>query len=170
MNSTDILNRLNASAEVIRALLSHIPIAQIHWKPSPDKWSILEVAAHLLDEEREDFRIRLDILLHHCDAPFPPIDPESWVTEREYAKRDLAATKQAFIEERQRSINWLRELENTAWEHARNKPGGGKLAAGDILVSWEAHDLLHIHQLTRLHWQYVCDTAKPYSGEYAGDW
>ena len=170
INSADLIHRLEAYARVIHSLLDRISSPQIHWKPSPNSWSIIEVAAHLLDEEREDFRVRLDILLNGSGADFPLIDPGGWATKRGYAKRDLEETRQAFQRERECSISRLHSLKNPAWENARDRPGGGYLSAGDVLASWVAHDLLHIRQLTRLHWQYIQHSARPYSVEYAGEW
>ena len=43
-------------------------------------------------------------------------------------------------------------------------------SAGDLLASWLAHDLLHVRQLARLHWQYLTAAAKPFQTDYAGPW
>jgi len=42
------------------------------WKPAPGKWSILEVVNHLYDEEREDFRQRLELVLKDPALAWPP--------------------------------------------------------------------------------------------------
>ena len=75
---------------------------------------------------------------------------------------------EAFLAERTRSVDWLRGLGAVDWEArpARGKPEG--LRAGDLLVSWVAHDLFHIRQMTNLRWEYLSATAAPYSTEYAG--
>ena len=63
-------------------LVSGLSLEQARWKPSLDKWSILEVVNHLYDEEREDFRQRLSLVLADPMQPWPPIDPRTWVTSR----------------------------------------------------------------------------------------
>ena len=45
---------------MIQAVLAGVDAEQARWKPDADSWSILEVVCHLVDEEREDFRTRLD--------------------------------------------------------------------------------------------------------------
>jgi hypothetical protein len=170
MNATALIACLEMNGYRIRPLVAGVDAEQGRWKPAPDRWSILEVTAHLLDEEREDFRARCDLLLHRPGELGPPIDPEGWVRARRYNERDLQATSRELVEERRRSIAWLRGLAAPVWENALVHPAIGTLRAGDMLAAWAAHDMLHIRQLARLHWQYVAELAKPYGVDYAGEW
>ncbi|MFH1143780.1 MAG: DinB family protein [Candidatus Eisenbacteria bacterium] len=170
MNAAALIDRLQASAEVIGTLAGRISPELAVWKPSPDQWSILEVTAHLLDEEREDFRMRLDLTLHRPDEPWPPIDPAGWVMERAYAEKDLADTLHEFLEERATSVRWLRGLQAPAWDRAHTHPQFGSRSAGELLGAWAAHDLLHIRQLARLHFRHIQRLADPHAVDYAGTW
>ena len=152
-----------------RACASDVSEAQARWKPAPDSWSILEVVSHLYDEEREDFRVRLDYILHHPDQPLPKIDPEGWVTERGYSQRELGPTLDNFMQERQSSLAWLRGLSEINWQALYQTPYG-QISAGDMFASWVAHDLLHLRQLVELHWAYTVDQLQPYNVDYAGRW
>ena len=49
-------------------------------------------------------------------------------------------------------------------------PQAGPLRAGDLLAAWQAHDLLHVRQLTRLHYRFLEQQAEPFTLRYAGDW
>lgn len=162
------IHQMQESAQAIQALCEGVSKEQARWKPDPESWSILEVVNHLLDEEREDFRVRLDILLHRPDAPWPPIDPQGWVTERVYNTRDLADSLAQFQAERVRSIAWLQGLgqpDLAAFVETRF----GRMAAGDMLAAWIAHDLLHLRQLTELRYAFLVSAWAPYSPAYAGD-
>jgi len=170
MHLTRAIERLEAQAVPITALLTDVTDEQARWKPAPDQWSLLEVACHLLDEEREDFRQRLDLILRQPDAEWPPIDPEGWVTARAYNQQDLAATLAAWREERRRSLAWLRGLANPDLDASRRHPAGFELRAGDLLAAWVAHDLLHLRQLVELHYALTTRQAAPYAVAYAGDW
>src|SRR5215213_6477036 len=99
-----IINRMRASADAIAALTRDIGEAQARWRPADDAWSLLEVVNHLYDEEREDFRTRVDYVLHRPGEQAPPIDPEGWVTERAYNQRDPRASLDAFLREREASL------------------------------------------------------------------
>ncbi|MFN2103770.1 MAG: DinB family protein, partial [Candidatus Promineifilaceae bacterium] len=130
----------------IRLLAQGVDDDQARWRPDADSWSILEVICHLLDEERKDFRVRLDITLHKPDETWPGIDPAGWMTEHNYNEQVLAASLQAFQEEREASLAWLKRLEAPDWEASYEAPWG-TMRAGDLLASWVAHDLLHMRQL-----------------------
>lgn len=158
------------NAERIRALVQGIPGRQARWKPDADSWSILEVVNHLWDEEREDFRVRLDYTLHRPGETWPPIDPGGWVTERQYNQRELEPSLEGFLSEREASLAWLRQLSAPHWETSYHEASFEPVKAGDLLAAWVAHDLLHMRQLVELHWAYTTDLLQPYEVQYAGTW
>ena len=170
MNHLIYAQQLARQAETIRQIIAGVSDEQAHWKPTPDDWSIVEVINHLYDEEREDFRTRVDYVLHRPGEDPPPIDPQGWVTARAYNQRALDPSLANWLDERQRSITWLQELAEPAWENAYQHPAGFRLRAGDLLVSWAAHDLLHLRQLVELHYAWHKTQSAPYEVEYAGDW
>lgn len=169
MDLNYFIDRLSQNREVFDSLLREVSPEQAAWKPAPEKWSMLEVVNHLYDEEREDFRQRLELTLADPAQPWPPIDPQGWVVARKYGARELGASLDSFLIERENSVAWLRELSAPAWEN-RHEVTGGVRTAGDLLVSWLAHDFLHLRQLVRLHWQYVAVKAAPHLTAYAGPW
>jgi len=107
---------LARGAEIIRALIMGVTQAEARFKATPESWSVLEVVCHLYDEEREDFRQRLDIILHRPTEKCPPIDPVGWVTTRGYNERNLAETLDSFLAEREKSLTWLKSLSTPNWE------------------------------------------------------
>jgi hypothetical protein len=44
------------------------------------------------------------------------------------------------------------------------------MTAGMLFTSWLAHDLIHVRQMTRLHYEYLTRVMSPNSTAYAGDW
>lgn len=167
MNIHDLTRHLAEQAQIIRDLAAGIPTEQARWKPDEKSWSVLEVVNHLYDEEREDFRAHLDVILHGGD--WQPIDPPGWVTARGYNLRDLEQSLEDFLTERHRSIDWLLALDAPDWEKALAAPWG-VMRAGDMAASWLAHDLLHIRQLVELRWQLNRQSVQPYEVQYAGGW
>jgi hypothetical protein len=164
-----LISQMTDDAQRIRALVENVSDHQARWKPDPASWSILEVINHLLDEEKKDFRVRLDLILHRPGEPWPGIDPEDWVTEHEYNKRDLGESLRGFLAAREESLAWLRGLASPNWDAAYDAPFGC-ITAGDIFTAWVAHDLLHIRQFVELHWAYTVMKAAPYQVRYAGPW
>lgn len=163
------VERMSANAAVFSGLVSQVTEEQARWKPAPESWSMLEVLNHLYDEEREDFRHRLQLTLKDPATPWPPIAPQEWVTGRSYSTRDFGESLNQFLQEREKSLAWLRTLRSPAWE-SRHEREAGSMTAGDLMASWLAHDLLHIRQLTRLHWQYLNFVSMPFKTDYAGPW
>lgn len=160
---------LGQNADRISLLVEGISLEQARWKPDPESWSILEVVNHLLDEEREDFRVRLDIILHRPDEPWPPIDPQGWVHSRNYNGRDLDSSLHDFLAERRASLNWLQTLESPDWD-AGYETSFGTMRAGDMFAAWVTHDQLHMRQLVELQRAFTLRLVEPYDGRYAGPW
>ncbi len=161
---------LERNAPVIAALARAMPAEAVAWRPTPDEWSVLEVVNHLADEEREDFRARLDFVLHQPGGAPPQHDPSSWPTARAYNSRDLEESIARFLSEREQSLAWLRGLAAPDWSRAWTHPSGFSLSAGDFLVSWAAHDLLHLRQLVEIQFAWRAMQAAPYRVDYAGPW
>ena len=169
MDIDRLVSQMASNAARIRALVQGVSEQQARWKPDQDSWSMLEVVTHLLDEEREDFRVRLDYTLHRPGEPWPPIDPVGWVTARKYSEQDPEVSLDAFLSEREASLAWLGQLSAPNWEAPYEAPWG-PIRAGDLFASWVAHDLLHMRQLVELHWAYTVVESEPYKSEYAGAW
>jgi hypothetical protein len=170
MNLFYCIDRLGANIEVIRGLLTAVSEEQSRWKPSPEKWSLLEVINHLADEEVDDFRTRVRLANENPDQEWPAIDPERWAVDRAYNTRDLRESLGRFVRERKVSIAWLSELQEIRWEAAHHHPLFPSIRTGDLIASWLAHDLIHIRQMNRLHYEYLVSQKGSFSTEYAGKW
>lgn len=164
------LAQMSQNAATIQQLVEGVSVEQSRWRPDAESWSILEVVTHLYDEEREDFRVRLDTILHRPDEVWPSIDPAGWVAARAYNERDLGMSLIGFLQERQNSLDWLRQLKRPDWSQTSLAPWGGPLRAGDMLTAWVAHDLLHLRQLIELQYAYATAYLAPYEARYAGEW
>ena len=167
MNLQLICERMQGNAAVLAGLYVGLDEGQLHWRPDPKKWSLLDVLCHLHDEEIDDFRTRVDMALHRPGEVWPSINPEGWVKERRYAEWDLAETLSAWQQRRTESIRWLLGLEAPNWERAHEHPEIGTLSAGDLLLSWVTHDHLHLGQITRLQLAYHQEAGQPFSSRYA---
>ena len=130
----------------------------------------MEVINHLLDEEREDFRKRLALVLNNPEASWPPIDPEGWAVERKYNEGQLGDAVERFSRLRKQSIVWLRSLHRPDWTQAHEHPRFGPFPAGDLFAAWVAHDSLHLRQLSKRMYQMAVRDAGEYSTRYAGEW
>src|SRR5512144_3152549 len=78
------ITKFEHTAQAVQALVDGVTEEQAHWKPSEKDRSITEVICHLADEEVEDFRAHVNHMLYHTQEEWPSIDPEGWVTKRNY--------------------------------------------------------------------------------------
>jgi hypothetical protein len=104
MKFETLFQDLVKGGEIIRILAEEVQQLESIKKLKPESWSVLEVMCHLYDIEREDFRIRLDSILHRPTESWTLFDTSSWVTKRNYNGRNLAETINGFEEERNRSL------------------------------------------------------------------
>lgn len=161
--------KLSENKELFKNIFSRINDEEIFWKPEPTAWCMLEILCHLCDEEREDFRARLNHVLTTPDAPLPPIDPQGWVDSRKYMLQDFDQKLNEFFTEREKSIEWLMNLENPQWDNYYEHPKFGKMSAKLFFTNWLAHDYLHIRQILKLKFDYLKFISKE-DLNYAGNW
>jgi len=164
-----IIQELERNGKVFHNLLDGVPREQQLWKPAPDKWCLLEIVCHLYDEELDDFRARIKHVLATPDQKLPKSDPMGWVTERKYLEQHYETMLTRFLDEREKTLTWLRGLQNAPWDNAYQHPTHGPLKASMFLVNWPAHDYLHMRQIIRTKHLYL----QQLTGEnlqYAGDW
>jgi hypothetical protein len=169
MDATVLIAELANGGQIVGALVAGISQEQAQVRPEAEAWSVLEVVCHLYDEEREDFRQRLDYTLHKPGETWPPIDPGGWVSSRSYNERSLDEALAGFLAERQHSVSWLSSLPAPDWE-ASHRTSFGLMKAGDILAAWVAHDNLHTRQLVELRRSRLLQLTQPYDVRYAGEW
>ena len=169
MEFTSLYQELQQSTQMIRALLAGVAPEAARLKPSTDSWSILEVVCHLYDIEREDFREHLDFILHRQQEEYHAIDPQAWITERKYNEQDFVEIQSNFFAERQKSLEWLKEISDANWEITYTSEYG-TVSAGEMFSCWVAHDNLHLRQFVELRRARIETITQPYPIEYAGDW
>jgi hypothetical protein len=167
MDAVLVAAHLASTPAAVRALLNGLPDTVARWKPAANKWSLLEVLCHLADEERQDFRLRLRLVLESAEAPWPEIDPQAWAGQRGYNGREVSASLIDFERERAESLRWLGGLRHVRWDVVHHHPKLGALHAGDLLAAWVAHDLLHLRQMINLRLAGLETGAAPFSTKYA---
>jgi len=169
MTPQEIIKQLEKNRAIFEILLKGLTEEEYLWKQHSDKWCMLEIVRHLIDEENEDWRKRTKHILEQPKNSFDPIDPVGWVKERAYLSKDYNESVIEFLSERTTSLNWLKSLDQPNWQNVHQHPHFGPMTAMKFLSNWGAHDFLHIKQISRLKYDYLSATT----GEdisYAGEW
>lgn len=169
INLDEITRQMTVNAAAIRALLEQISSEQATWKPDPQTWCLQQVIEHVYNEERIDFRQHIKEMFH--------TPPMAWGTLKEFTWTpvgDCAQALSGFLQEREASLGWLRGLSSPDWAASSKAQFGPAevivLSAADVLVSWVAHDYLHLRQINELLYAWNEAQAKPHSVQYAGGW
>jgi len=167
---TEMTAYLGAGAKAIDALAAGIAPGVARAEPAPGKWSVNDVLGHLADEERHDFRVRIDYMLRKASESWPRIDPEQTVREANFNEQPLDALRAEFAHERGKSLAWLAGLHDANWDASYHHPKMGDFTAASMLVAWAAHDLLHLRQIERILFQHLRRAGQPDRTDYAGAW
>jgi hypothetical protein len=165
-----ITHQMTSNKQAMHHLIESISAEQAQWKPDPETWSLQETMEHLYNEERIDFRKHLKEMFSEPPQPWGKSNPADYV-KIESCRQAL----EGFLTEREASIAWLKSLKSPDWDAASKASFGPEnevliLSAGDVLVSWVAHDFLHLRQVNELLYAWNEKQAAPYSVQYAGGW
>lgn len=169
MNLKQFAAKLQYTGTAITALAEGLDEDAVCWKPDAESWSIKEVIYHLAFEEIFDFRKYIGQIFKCSSDPELEDTRDSWTKDDLRKEKPLEELLRLFNHERDKSLAWLGELEDQDWDQELSFPWGS-LKAGDLFVSWQAHDLLHLRQLVELRYSLTAQSLSPYSVEYAGEW
>jgi hypothetical protein len=163
-----IMQQMTTNAEAVRVLVETVSDEQAQWKPDPETWCLKDVMEHVYNEERGDFRKHLKEMFS------TPPQPWNSIFVNFQATANCHHALEGFLQERQASLAWLQALQSPDWDIKLSATFGPNetitLSAGDVLVSWVAHDFLHIRQINELLYAWNEKQALPCSVQYAGGW
>jgi hypothetical protein len=170
INIEVIVRMLSGNADALRSLVQTISDEQAQWQPNPETWSMKQVMEHVYNEERIDFRKILKRMLND-----PPQLSGEFRHEEYVSVEGCRQALEGFLMEREASIKWLMALHSPDWDVVSQWPFGPEgvetvFSAGDVLLSWVEHDILHLRQMIELLHAWNEKQASPYSLMYAGGW
>jgi hypothetical protein len=147
------LSRMPAALD---ALLRDLPEAWTHRNEGANTWSAYDIIGHLNHAERADWMPRAKTILTFGEAQaFEPFDRQGH--QQEVKGKSLAQLLGEFAWLRSENLEALRALNLKAHdlEKRGRHPALGTVTLGELLATWAAHDLTHLHQLARvMAWQY----------------
>ena len=84
-------------------------------------------------------------------------------------ERDFTDSLSKWLNEREQSIAWLKNLDAPDWKSTGLHPKLGPMFAELVLANWLAHDLLHIRQIVAVLWANLSFEVEPITLDYAGN-
>jgi hypothetical protein len=153
---------LAATPATLDALLRNLPEALTHSTEGHDTWTVTQVLAHLIHGERTDWLPRVQIILRAGESEtFPTFQREAHMGDT----RSLSALLDEFAALRAVSLSQLKELHLTPQDLERRgrHPAFGVVTLSQLLATWPAHDLSHLHQISRILASQYREAVGPWS-------
>lgn len=133
------------------ALLRGLPESWTLRNEGEDTWTPFDIVGHLIHGERTDWMPRTRLILKSGDAqPFEPFDRLGHVAESR--NRSLEELLDTFARLRADNLSELRalNLQPSDLERPGRHLALGPVTLSQLLATWAAHDLSHLHQLSRV--------------------
>ena len=156
-----LLRRTPASLD---ALLRGLPDLWTWSNEGPDTWSPYDIVGHLIHGEYTDWAPRARHIFEHGDSVrFPPFDRTAQFTESRGKSLDQLLDE--FATARAQSLTALENLNVTPEDLDRRglHPKLGPVTLGNLLSTWAAHDLTHLHQISRVMALQYHDAVGPWT-------
>ena len=160
----DTVALLTRTPAALDALLRGLPEIWIRGKEGEGSWSPFEVVAHLIHTERDNWIPRARLILDFGETKaFEPFDREG--NFRECQKKTLEQLLDEFARLRAESLRQLRAmtLDPRDLEKKGRHPALGAVTLSQLLATWAAHDLTHVHQISRVMAEQYREAVGPWS-------
>jgi hypothetical protein len=149
MNQTVVV--LERTPRTLDALLRDLPDEWTRVNEGQNTWSAYDIVGHLIHGERTGWIPRAKMILEFGETrTFERVD--RLAQERENQGRSLAQLLDEFARVRSKSLDELRalNLQPGDLERRGRHPVFGAVTLGQLLATWAAHDLTHLHQISRV--------------------
>ena len=136
-----------ASAPAMLArLLDGAPDELLARRPSPTKWSVREIVAHLADDELVGaYRIRM--ILSAPGTDIQAFDQDVWADVGRYASIDVSTSLTLFRMLREANLMLLSALSEEEWDRFGIHAERGRESVRDIVRYYAGHDSNHFGQI-----------------------
>jgi DinB superfamily len=155
---------LSHTPAALNALLRDLPESWTHADEGPNTWTAFDIVGHLIHAERTDWIPRASMIVERGESQtFEPFDREG--QKQESLGKSLGNLLDRFAEARAESLARLRamSLRPEDLERRGRHPVFGPVTLGQLLATWAAHDLTHLHQLSRLMAHQYREAVGPWS-------
>jgi hypothetical protein len=145
------ISLLTRTPAALDTLLRDLPEEWTSRNEGEGTWSVFDVVGHLIHGERTDWMVRTKVILNSGEAEsFAKFD--RWAQARESQGKSLGELLDEFARVRSENLRELRalNLQPADLERRGRHPALGVVTLGNLLATWPAHDLTHLHQISRI--------------------
>jgi DinB superfamily len=163
-NLKDTIALLARTPAALDSLLRGLPDTWTRRNEGEKTWSAFDVVGHLIHGERTDWMPRTKRILEFGDTcAFEPFD--RWAQIRESEGKTLGQLLDEFSHLRRQNLDELRALNLQPGDFSRRglHPALGVVTLSQLLATWAAHDLTHLHQISRIMAHQYREAVGPWS-------
>jgi DinB superfamily len=163
-NLQDTVALLSRTPGALKALLLELPDSWVSRSEGDGTWSVFGVVGHLIHGERTDWMPRAQRILQFGQAQaFDVFD--RMAQEQESVGKSLQDLLEEFSSLRTQNLSDLNgmKLASGDLEKKGRHPTLGLVTLSQLLATWAAHDLTHLHQISRIMAHQYREAVGPWS-------
>ncbi len=144
------LEAAERSPKEIAAAVSGLSDKALRYKPSPDKWCILEILGHLADVEII-YGYRLRQMLADAKPVIAPLDQDAWARNLNYLDSPPSELVAFYGLARHHNLRLLRSLEDSDFSKSAFHPElQQNVTVADLVERMGGHGASHLGQIEKL--------------------
>jgi len=155
-----VLERTPAS---LGALLLGLPEIWTMRNEGENTWTVLDVVAHLIHGERTNWIPRANWMMQFGESKqFEPFDRSGHAHLMQGKSPEQLLDE--FAQARSQSLSQLHamNLQEADLERRGMHPTFSAVTLSQLLATWAAHDVNHLHQISRIMAHQYCDAVGPW--------
>jgi hypothetical protein len=163
-NLKDTIALLGRTPVTLNALLRDLPENWTLRNEGDKTWTVYDVVGHLIHGELTDWMPRTRRILEFGESQaFEPFD--RLAQERDSQGKSLPQLLDEFARLRSQNLRELRalSLQPSDFKRRGRHPGLGVVTLAELLATWAAHDLTHLHQISRIMAHQYREAVGPWS-------
>jgi uncharacterized damage-inducible protein DinB len=134
---------------VLAQLIRDVSEPQLHLRPTPNKWSVTEILAHLAEDELiSTWRYRQ--MLEYDGPELSGFDQDLWAHLGDYAAWEAQEALEMFRLLRKANLRMFARLTPAQWQRHGVHAERGPVTVQGLCRHMAAHDLNHIEQVQRI--------------------
>jgi hypothetical protein len=150
---SDLLERFRRGPEVVAVVMTGAHGEELDWKPTPERWNLREIAAHLADSELAG-AYRLRTVAADDEPHTPAYDEVAWARTFGYERRKPSVSLDSFRRRRAENYDLLKDLPESAFERTGTHPEHGRVTLLDWVRIYAEHAEGHARQMQSVRDEY----------------
>jgi len=163
-NLQETIALLSRTPAALDSLLRGLPETWTHRDEGEGSWTVFDVIGHLIHGERTDWLPRARRILESGNTrAFDVFDRGGH--KEEIRGKSMGQLLDEFARERAKNLEGLQRMNLTpaSLQKPGLHPALGAVTMSQLLATWAAHDLTHLHQISRIMAHQYREDVGPWS-------